>query len=281
MVSRVPDLPAQAGLVIIGGGVIGASMAYHLTGLGCRDVVLLEQGHLSGGTTWHASGLVGQLRATESGTRLVQYSAALYRRLEAEFGPATGYKACGGVTVGRSRDRLTQLRRTAATADAFGLECELISPKRALELYPVLETSDLLGALWLPGDATVNAVDVTASLVHRAHGRGPGYKQETRVSGISGPGGVVGGVSTDRGDIETDTVVNCAGQWPPCHRSAVRGARAPALGRAFLRGDRADRRAVPRHSDPAGPGRLHVLPRRGRRTPRRRLQAGGQALAGP
>jgi heterotetrameric sarcosine oxidase gamma subunit len=208
-----PDLPARARVVVIGGGVIGASVAYHLTRLGCTDVTLLEQGHLSGGTTWHASGLLGQLRATESGTRLVQYSSMLYRRLEAETGLATGYKACGGVTVARSPDRLTQLRRTAATAAAFGLDCELISPKRARELYPVLETSDLLGALWLPGDATVNAVDVTASLIRGARDQGATICQETRVTGVNAPGGTVQGVETDRGAVEAEIVVNCAGQW--------------------------------------------------------------------
>src|ERR1700678_4776313 len=113
------DLPQRARVVVIGGGVIGTSTAYHLARLGWTDVVLLEQGQLSWGTTWHASGLLGQLRATESGTRLVQYSASLYRRLEDETGLATGYKACGGVTVARTPDRLTQLRRTAATAEAF------------------------------------------------------------------------------------------------------------------------------------------------------------------
>jgi 4-methylaminobutanoate oxidase (formaldehyde-forming) len=207
------ELPTRARVVIIGGGVIGASVAYHLTGLGWTDVVLLEQGHLSGGTTWHASGLVGQLRATESGTRLVQYSASLYRRLESETGLATGYKACGGVTVARTEDRLTQLRRTAATAEAFGLECELITPRRAQELWPLLHIDDLLGALWLPGDATVNAVDVTASLARGARDRGARICEEVRVTGIKTAAGVVTGVATDRGDIDTEIVVNCAGQW--------------------------------------------------------------------
>src|SRR5712675_903507 len=125
------SLPDRAHVVIIGGGVIGTSVAYHLTKLGWSDIVLLEQGQLSCGTTWHAAGLVGQLRASESGTRLVQYSTALYDRLEAETGLATGFRRCGGVTVARTRDRLMALRRTAATAEAFGLECELITPKRA------------------------------------------------------------------------------------------------------------------------------------------------------
>ena len=125
-------------MVIIGGGVIGTSVAYHLTQLGWTDVVLLEQGKLSCGTTWHAAGLVGQLRATESGTRLVQYSAELYQRLEAETGLSTGYKQCGGVTVARTPDRMMQLRRTAATAEAFDLECELITPEQAHDRYPIL-----------------------------------------------------------------------------------------------------------------------------------------------
>ena len=114
--------------MVIGGGVIGTSTAYHLARLGWTDVVLLEQGQLSCGTTWHAAGLLGQLRATESGTRLVQYSARLYGELEAETGLATGLKRCGGVTVARTPERLVQLRRTAATAEAYDLECELLTP---------------------------------------------------------------------------------------------------------------------------------------------------------
>jgi glycine/D-amino acid oxidase-like deaminating enzyme len=125
------DLPARARIVIIGGGVIGTSVAYHLAQLGERDVLLLEQGRLSCGTTWHAAGLVGQLRATESGTRLVQYSTELYERLEAETGLSTGFRRCGGLTLARTPDRLTQLRRTVATAEAFGLDCELITPPRS------------------------------------------------------------------------------------------------------------------------------------------------------
>ena len=166
------DLPDRARVVVIGGGVIGTSTAYHLARLGWTDVVLLEQGQLSSGTTWHAAGLLGQLRATESGTRLVQYSARLYGELEAETGLATGLKRCGGVTVARTPDRLVQLRRTAATAEAYDLECELLTPAQARERYPILEIGDLLGALWLPGDCTVNPVDVTASLARGARMRG-------------------------------------------------------------------------------------------------------------
>jgi 4-methylaminobutanoate oxidase (formaldehyde-forming) len=199
--------------VIVGGGVIGTSVAYHLARLGWSDVVLLEQGHLSGGTTWHAAGLVGQLRATESGTRLVQYSASLYESLEAEVGLSSGFKRVGGVTVARTADRMTQLRRTAASADAYGLECELLTPAQALERYPLIRTDDLAGALWLPGDGTANPTDVTQALARGARQGGAQVFEGTRVTAVLLDGATVTGVRTDAGDIEAEVVVNCAGQW--------------------------------------------------------------------
>src|SRR5215475_1746144 len=136
-------LPGRARVVIIGGGVIGTSVAYHLASQGCTDVLLLEQGQLSCGTTWHAAGLVGQLRASESGTRLVQYSTQLYERLEAETGLSAGFRRCGGVT-----------------------------PARAAELYPILRSDDLAGAIWLPGDGRANPTDLTAALARGARDKG-------------------------------------------------------------------------------------------------------------
>ncbi len=206
-------LPARARVVIIGGGVIGTSVAYHLATMGWTDVLLLEQGQLSCGTTWHAAGLVGQLRASENGTRLVQYSTELYGRLEQETGLATGFRRCGGVTVARTPERLTQLRRTAATAEAYELECELISPRRAAELYPIMDVSDLAGAIWLPGDGRANPTDLTYALARGARDRGAGVRERTRVTGILTAGGAVTGVRTDSGDVEAEVVVNCAGQW--------------------------------------------------------------------
>jgi 4-methylaminobutanoate oxidase (formaldehyde-forming) len=199
--------------VIIGGGVIGASVAYHLTHLGWTDVLLLEQGQLSSGTTWHAAGLVGQLRASESGTRLVQYSTELYDRLEAETGLTAGFRRCGGVTVARTPDRLTQLRRTAATAEAYQLECELLTPEQARERYPVMQVEDLQGAIWLPGDGRANPTDLTAALARGARDRGAVIHEHIRVTGILTDGGAVTGVRTDHGDVEAEVVVNCAGQW--------------------------------------------------------------------
>ena len=204
-------------MVVIGGGVIGCSVAYHLTKLGWTDVLLLEQGRLSGGTTWHAAGLVGPLRATESGTRLVQYSAELYASLEAETGLATGYRNVGGVIVARTEDRMTQLRRTAANAVAYDLDCELISPERALELWPPMQVEDLLGAIWLPGDGKVTPADLTQSLARGARQGGARVVEHARVTGFEveeGPAGRrVTGVITDTGHVECEVVVNCAGQW--------------------------------------------------------------------
>jgi glycine cleavage system aminomethyltransferase T/glycine/D-amino acid oxidase-like deaminating enzyme len=209
----VGDLPSRAEIVVVGGGVIGASVAYHLTKLGRTDVLLLEQGHLSGGTTWHAAGLVGPLRATESGTRLVQYSAELYASLEAETGLATGYKGCGGLVLARTQERMVQLRRTAASGAAYSMECEVITPTRAQELWPVMQVEDLVGALWLPGDGTVNPTDLTQSLARGARQGGATVAEQVRVTGFGLDGRRVSTVRTDRGDVETDLVVNCAGQW--------------------------------------------------------------------
>ena len=211
--SPVADLPSRAEIVVVGGGVIGASVAYHLTKLGKTDVLLLEQGHLSGGTTWHAAGLVGPLRASESGTRLVQYSAELYASLEAETGLATGYRNVGGVIVARTEDRMVQLRRTAANAAAYDMECEVVSPQRAQELWPVMQVDDLLGALWLPGDGKVNPTDLTQSLAKGARMGGATVVEKARVTGFALDGRRITAVETDLGPVECDVVVNCAGQW--------------------------------------------------------------------
>ncbi len=213
MTTEKAEVPSRARVVIIGGGVIGASVAYHLAVMGWTDVLLLEQGQLSCGTTWHAAGLVGQLRASEAGTRLVQYSTQLYERLELQTGLSTGFRRCGGVTVARTADRLTQLRRTAATAEAYQLDCELISPDKARELYPVLKIDDLKGAIWLPGDGRADPTGLTAALARGARDRGVTIKERTRVTAITTKDKRITGVRTDQGDVEAEIVVNCAGQW--------------------------------------------------------------------
>src|SRR4051794_26987727 len=217
--SRCPvaEVPTRAQVVVVGGGVVGCSTAYHLTKLGWTDVLVLEQGHLSGGTTWHAAGLVGPLRATEAGTRLVQYSAELYASLEAETGLATGYLNVGGLIVARTEDRMVQLRRTAANAAAYDLDCELLTADEAGKLWPPMRIDDLLGAIWLPGDGKVNPTDLTQSLARGARQAGASVLEGVRVTGFEiedGPAGRrVTGVRTDHGDVETEAVVLCAGQW--------------------------------------------------------------------
>ncbi|MDQ2810958.1 MAG: FAD-dependent oxidoreductase [Actinomycetota bacterium] len=208
-----PPLPSRARVVIIGGGVIGTSVAYHLARMGWTDVLLLEQGQLSCGTTWHAAGLVGQLRASQNGTRLVRYSMELYASLEQKTGLSAGFRRCGGVTVARTPDRMVQLKRTAATAAAYQLDCELISPRQARELFPVMAVDDLAGAIWLPGDGRADPTDLTAALARGARDRGVTIRERTRVTGIGAKDNVVTGVRTDQGDVEAEVVVNCAGQW--------------------------------------------------------------------
>jgi glycine cleavage system aminomethyltransferase T/glycine/D-amino acid oxidase-like deaminating enzyme len=214
----VTGLPARARVVVIGGGVVGCSVAYHLAHLGWTDVVLIEQGTLSCGTTWHAAGLVGQLRATEASTRLVQYSTDLYARLEAETGLGTGYRVCGGLTVARTPDRMVQLRRTAASAAAYDLDCELWTPAQAKDAYPLLRDDDLEGAIWLPDDGRANPADLTQALAKGARQLGVRILERVRVTGVvtEGTGAHrprATGVRTDQGDIEAEVVVNCGGQW--------------------------------------------------------------------
>jgi sarcosine dehydrogenase len=207
------NFPTQARVVIIGGGIMGCSTAYHLAKLGCKDVVLLEQGRLSGGTTWHAAGLVGQLRSYQNLTRLIRYSTELYSKLEAETGLATGWKQCGSLSVARTEERMVLLRRSAAMANAQGIECEPLTPSQAGEKYPIMRTDDLVGAVWLPGDGKANPADITQALARGARTGGVRIFEKTRVTAIDTKDGRVTGVQTTEGPITAEIVVNCAGQW--------------------------------------------------------------------
>jgi 4-methylaminobutanoate oxidase (formaldehyde-forming) len=206
-------LPGHTRVVIVGGGIIGTSVAYHLTKLGWRDVVLLEQGSVSGGTTWHAAGLVGQLRTSSNLTRLIRYSADLYGRLEAETGQATGWKRCGSLSVARTAERMVQLERNAALARSYGIEAEVISVKSAGERYPLMRTDDLAGAVWIPGDGKANPADITQALARGARAGGAAIHEGVRVTGVRLERGAVAGVETSEGLITTESVVNCAGMW--------------------------------------------------------------------
>jgi glycine/D-amino acid oxidase-like deaminating enzyme len=160
--------------VIIGGGIVGAAVAYHLAKLGRRDIVLLEQGRLTCGTTWHAAGLVGQMRPNRSMTRMSQYGIRLYSTLEQETGLATGWKRCGSVNVARTRSRWIVFQRQAAMARSFGIEVDLLTPQQALEKWPILRIADLQGALWFPADGKANPADLAQSL---AVAQPPGLEQ--------------------------------------------------------------------------------------------------------
>ena len=206
-------LPNQAQVVIIGGGVIGCSLAYHLTKLGWTDVVLLERKELTSGTTWHAAGLVGQLRATKNMTMLAQYTSELYATLEEETGQATGFKQNGSISVAPDKGRFEELKRGASMAKCFGLEVEVISPSEALEMYPLLNIDDLVGAVFLPKDGQTNPIDVTQAMAKGAKMRGAKILENVRVSGIQIKDGCVTGVKTEQGDILAEIVVNCAGLW--------------------------------------------------------------------
>ncbi|MDC1227881.1 FAD-binding oxidoreductase, partial [Oceanospirillaceae bacterium] len=206
-------LPKRARCVIVGGGIVGCSVAYHLTKLGWTDVVVLEQGRLSSGTTWHAAGLVGQLRAHEGMTQLIRYSTQLYASLEAETGLGTGWKQCGSITVARTEERMIQLRRTVSMARAYGVEAEVITAQRAQELWPVMQVNDVLGAVWLPGDGKANPTDLTQALAKGARTRGAKIFEKVQVTGITVKGDAAVGVESAQGNIACDVVVNCAGQW--------------------------------------------------------------------
>ncbi|MBM3649327.1 MAG: FAD-dependent oxidoreductase [Alphaproteobacteria bacterium] len=207
------SFPTHARVVIVGGGIMGCSTAYHLAKLGWKDIVLLEQGRLSGGTTWHAAGLVGQLRSYQNLTRLIRYSTELYAKLEAETGLATGWKQCGSLTVARTEERMVLLRRSAAMANAQGVACEPLTPAQAGEKYPIMRTDDLVGAVWLPGDGKANPADITQALARGARNGGARIFEKTRVTAIDTKEGRVTGVQTTQGPIEAEIVVNCGGQW--------------------------------------------------------------------
>lgn len=206
-------LPDRAAIVVIGGGIIGCSTAYHLARDHKADVVLLEQGKLTSGSTWHAAGLVGQLRSSASITRVLKYSVELYRGLEAETGLATGWKMTGCLRLATSRDRWTEFRRLATTARSFGMEMHLISPSEAKEMWPLMDASDLVGASWLPTDGQASPSDITQSLAKGARMHGARIFEDVHVTGFGMKDGRIATVRTTLGDIACEKVVNCAGQW--------------------------------------------------------------------
>src|SRR6185369_6596905 len=214
-------LPRSSRIVIVGGGIAGCSTAYHLAALGEKDVLVLEQGKLTCGTTWHAAGLVGQMRPNRTMTRMSKYGIDLYRTLEAETGLATGWKQCGSVNVAQTRERMMTLRKQLALARSFGVECEEISAARAGEMFPPLFTDDLAGAIWIPGDGKANPADLTMSLAKGARTRGVRIVEGAEVVAVRTDAttavptvrGVRARHDGDEVEIACEVVVNCAGQW--------------------------------------------------------------------
>ena len=214
----MPDLPSHARVVIIGGGVIGCSVAYHLTKLGWKDVVLLERKQLTSGTTWHAAGLIAQLRATANMTKLAKYSQELYGNLEAETGVATGFKRVGSITAALTDERLEELHRQAGMARAFGVEVEEASAAEIKARYEHLNIEDVTGGVYLPLDGQGDPANIALALAKGARQGGAKVQERTAGTGLTNVGrrssGVVWlGVEGTSGHIACDHVVNCAGMW--------------------------------------------------------------------
>jgi glycine cleavage system T protein len=212
-VSVPQDLPGRARVIIVGGGVIGCSIAYHLGKLGWSDVVLLERKQLTSGTTWHAAGLIGQLRQSMNMTRLARYTAELYRGLEAETGQATGYRQCGSISLATTPARMEELSRNASMAKVFGLPVHVVGNDAIRDLYPLVNLEDVIGGIHIPSDGYANAVDITQALAKGARARGVRFFEKTRVAAIRRDGDRVSGVDTERGPIDADYVVLCGGMW--------------------------------------------------------------------
>ena len=207
------DLPTRARVVIVGGGVIGCSVAYHLSKLGWSDIVLLERKQLTSGTTWHAAGLIGQLRQSINMTKLARYTAELYHGLEAETGQATGYRQCGSISLATTEDRMEELKRNASMAKTFGLPVHVVSPSEIRSLYPLVNLEDVIGGIHIPSDGYANAVDITQALAKGARARGAKIFQDVKVTAIRHDGKRVSGVETAQGPIDADYVVLCGGMW--------------------------------------------------------------------
>ncbi len=207
------DLPTTARAVIIGGGIIGCSTAYHMGKLGWTDTVLLERKKLTSGTTFHAAGLVGQLRTSANITQLLGYSVDLYKRLEGETGLQTGWKMNGGLRLACNAQRWIEVKRQATTAHSFGLEMHLLTPQEAQDLWPLMTIDDLVGAAFLPTDGQANPSDITMSLAKGARMSGVKIFEDTPVTRILVENGRIRGVETPSGTIECEKVICCAGQW--------------------------------------------------------------------
>ncbi len=207
------QVPSQADVVIIGGGIVGCSIAYHLTKLGIRDVVLLERRQLTCGTTWHAAGLIGQLRSTRNLTELAKYTSELIYKLEEETGQATGFKQNGSFSIALNKERMEELARQASMARKFGLDVEIVTPQDILDRYPYLNLEGIEGGVFLAKDGQCNPVDLTAAYAKGARMGGARIIENVKVQRILKENGRAAGVVTDQGEVRASTVVIAAGMW--------------------------------------------------------------------
>ncbi|MEO1111522.1 MAG: FAD-dependent oxidoreductase [Pseudomonadota bacterium] len=205
-------LPTSSKIIIIGGGIVGCSTAYHLAQMG-QEVLLLEKAALTSGSTWHAAGLVGQLRSSANITQLLGYSISLYDKLEAETGQATGWKMNGGLRLACNSERWTEVKRQATTAHSFGLDMQLLTPKEAQDLWPLMDIGDVVGAAYLPTDGQASPSDITQALAKGARAAGAKLAENTPVLQILTERGKMTGVRTAQGDITCEKLVLCCGQW--------------------------------------------------------------------
>jgi len=209
-----PAIPSHARVVVVGGGVIGTSVAYHLALMGWKDVVLLERDRLTSGTTWHAAGLMVTFGSTsETSTEMRKYSRDLYSRLEAETGQSTGFAPIGFIEVAADKGRLEEYRRVSAFNRYCGVDVQELSPREVQDLFPLARVDDIEAGFYVKQDGRVNPVDVTMALAKGARMRGVQIIEGVPATGVLQQGGRVTGVRTARGDIKTDIVVNCAGMW--------------------------------------------------------------------
>ncbi len=221
------DLPSHASVVVIGGGVMGCSTLYHLTQMGA-DVVLLERNKLTSGTTWHSAAQVRALRSSQNLTRMIQYSVDLYSQLEEETGQSVGWIQKGSLSIATNPNRLTLIRRQEALAHAYGIKAYSISAGEAAERWPLMNSDDVIGAVWSPEDGRVSPSDVCAALVKGAKARGGKIFEDTGVNGILTENGRIRGVETTRGVISCDAVAICSGLWSR-EVGAMAGAEVPLL----------------------------------------------------
>ncbi len=206
-------LPTQARVVVIGGGIVGTSVLFHLTERGWKDVVLLERKTLTSGTTWHAAGLVGQLRSTYNMSLAAGYAKELFRELERRTGDSTGFEQHGSLFIASTPGRWDEIHRWASMGRLMDVDIEFVTPRQIGDMWPLLDTSDMLGAAWIPADGMANPTDATQALARAARMAGAQVFEQTKVTGVLRRDGRVSGVSTERGDIACEFIVNCTGMW--------------------------------------------------------------------